>query len=75
MALNTVMLSVFVLSVIYADSNKYAHYAECHYADCHYADCHYADCHSAECRYAECHSAFILSLLNWLKVLGLDQGL
>jgi hypothetical protein len=70
MALNTVMLSVLVLNVIYADSNKYAHYAECHYADCHYADCH-----CAECRYAECHSAFILSLLNWLKVLGLDKGL
>jgi hypothetical protein len=53
---------LLMLSVIYAECHKYAHYAECHYAECcyaecHYAECHYAECHYAECRYAECHYA------------------
>ncbi len=57
---------LFVLSDIYAECHKQAHYAECHYADwyyaeCHYAECHYAECHEqahyGECRYAECHYA------------------
>jgi hypothetical protein len=42
----------FVLSVIYAECRKQAHYAECRYAECHYAECRYA-----ECRYAEYRSA------------------
>ncbi len=55
-ALNTVMLSV-----VYAECRKKAHYAECCYAECCYAECCYAECCYAECRYAvyhyaECHS-------------------
>ncbi len=28
-----------MLSVIYAECRKQAHYAECHYAECRYAEC------------------------------------
>jgi hypothetical protein len=47
---NGTQCSVSMLSVIYVECRKQAHYAECHYAECHYAECHYAECHYAECR-------------------------
>ncbi len=37
----------FMLSVVYAECNKLALYAECHYAECCFAMCHYAECHAA----------------------------
>jgi len=42
-----------MLSVIYAEYRKQAHYGECHYGECHYAECYYAECH-----YAECHGTY-----------------
>jgi hypothetical protein len=48
---------LLILSVIYAECHKYAHYAQCHYAECRYAECHYAECRYAECHYAECRGA------------------
>ncbi len=47
MALNT---ECCLLSVIYAECRKQAHYAECHYG---------------ECRYAECHGAINITYLNF----------
>jgi hypothetical protein len=41
------MRSVVMLSVIYAECRKQAHYAECHYAECCYAECRYAECRGA----------------------------
>jgi hypothetical protein len=41
------MQSVVMLSVIYAECPKQAHYAECHNAECHYAECRYAECRGA----------------------------
>jgi hypothetical protein len=45
-----------MLSVIYAECRKQAHYAECHYTECRYAECRSADkdrsismfCHAAQ---------------------------
>jgi hypothetical protein len=33
------MLIVIMLSFIYAECRKLAHFAVCHYAECHYAEC------------------------------------
>jgi hypothetical protein len=48
-----------MLSFIYAECRKQAHYAECHYAECrkqaHYAECHYAECRGASKSVPECH--------------------
>ncbi len=69
-----------MLSVIYVEYHKQAHYAECHYAECRYAECRYAECRYvecrnqvlyAECRYAECHGALILmEILNFDLING-----
>jgi hypothetical protein len=37
-----------MLSVIYAECRKQAHYAECRYAECRYAECRYADCRHSQ---------------------------
>jgi hypothetical protein len=44
-----------MLSVLYAECHRYAHYAESRYAKCRYA----------EYRYAECHGASRASLWIW----------
>ncbi len=36
-----------MLSVIYAECRKQAHYAGCRYAECSYAECRYAECRGA----------------------------
>ncbi len=41
------MLSVFLLSVNYAECHKQAHYAQCRYAECRYAECIQAECRRA----------------------------
>ncbi len=43
---NGTLHSTCMLSVVYAESQKQAHYAECH-AKCRYAECCYPECHSA----------------------------
>jgi hypothetical protein len=47
-SLDIVMLSAFMLSVVYAKCRKYVHYAEFQHTECHYAECHYAECRSAQ---------------------------
>ncbi len=54
---DTVMLSVAILTVVYAECCEWELYAECCYAMCHYAECHHAECNYAECNYAECNYA------------------
>ncbi len=45
------MLSVIILSAIYAECHIQDIYAKCHkqafYAECHYDECRYAGCHGA----------------------------
>ncbi len=48
-----------MLNVIYAESRKLVHCAECRYAGRRYAECRYA-----ERRYAECRGAQTLWFLN-----------
>jgi hypothetical protein len=38
------MLSVLMLSVIYAQCHMLASFAEFHYAECRYVECRYAEC-------------------------------
>ncbi len=38
----TFMPSVIIMSVIYAECRKYAHYVECRYAEARCAECHSA---------------------------------
>ncbi len=45
--LDVILLSVVMLSAIYADCHNYVHYAACRYAECHCAACRYAECCSA----------------------------
>ena len=52
MTLNTVMLSV-----VYAECHKQAHYVEFCYAECRCAECRYAECRHAECRGASFSSS------------------
>ncbi len=51
------ILSVFMLGVVYTGCPNQAPGAECGYTECHFAECRYAECHYAECCYAECHYA------------------
>jgi hypothetical protein len=53
------LLSVVMLSIVYADSRNLAYYAESHYAESHYAESHYAECHYAESHYGECRGAIL----------------
>ncbi len=48
-----------MLSVIYAECRKKAHYAECHYA---------------ECRYAECRGALVNEAETKMRFFGWDQN-
>ncbi len=42
-------LVTVMLSFVYADCYKQAHYAECLCAKCLYAECHYVECHGTLC--------------------------
>ncbi len=46
-----------MLSVIFAECHKQAHYGECRYAECRFTECRHAEHCYDECRYAECHYA------------------
>ncbi len=39
----TLILSVVMLNVAFAECLKYALYAQCHYAECCYAECCYTE--------------------------------
>jgi hypothetical protein len=52
-----------VLNVIYAESRKLVHCAECPYAGRRYAECRYA-----ERRYAECRGAQTLVLKHFFPI-------
>ncbi len=43
------ILSVIMVTAVYAECHNYFNYAECRYAKCHHAECLYAKCHSVDC--------------------------
>jgi hypothetical protein len=57
---NDTQYSVVMLSVIYAECRKEAHYAQCHYAECR-KEAHYAEGHYPQCHYAVCGGALRIS--------------
>ncbi len=60
-----------MLSAVYGECCKQAHYSECHCAKYRYAERHYAECRYAECRYAESRGAAKINLEKYCWITSL----